>query len=194
MLLKNNWDLPMYMSRSIGYAIRTSRARSPTLLREVQQAVWSVNPNLPVANVQTLGSLVEESLAQTSFALVMLGLAGGVALVLGLVGIYGVVAYVATQRTREIGIRMALGAQPGDVRRLFVRHGLLITDVGVVVGLAAAGAATRLMTSLLFGVEALDAVTYAAVAAGLAAVSLAASYIPARRASLVDPANALRME
>jgi ABC-type antimicrobial peptide transport system permease subunit len=133
-------------------------------------------------------------MAQTSFALVMLAIAAAVALLLGIVGIYGVISYVATQRTREIGIRMALGAAARDVSRLFVRQGLVLTAVGVVLGLVAAAALTRAMTALLFGVSALDPLTYGGVALGLAFVALAATYLPARRASRVDPAAALRWE
>ena len=106
------------------YAIRSARMGSPTFLKEIQQAVWSVNPSLPLAEVRTLEEIRAESMAQTSFTLVMLAIAAGVALLLGVVGIYGVIAYIAAQRTREIGIRMALGAQVSDVSRLFVRHGL----------------------------------------------------------------------
>jgi ABC-type antimicrobial peptide transport system permease subunit len=133
-------------------------------------------------------------MAQTSFALVMLGIAAAVALLLGVVGIYGVISYVATQRTREIGIRMALGAAARDVSRLFVRQGLVLTAVGVVLGLIAAAALTRAMTALLFGVSALDPMTYGGVALGLGVVALAATYLPARRAARVDPAAALRWE
>jgi predicted permease len=193
MLMKNFWLQPLFVARTMTYAIRTSRPNSPTLLEDVQRAVWSVNANLPLANVRMLDDLVAQSMAQTAFALVMLAIAGGVALLLGLVGIYGVVAYIAAQRTREIGIRMALGAQPQDVRRLFVRHGLVLTGIGIVIGLAGAGFVTRFMASLLFGVEALDAMTYASVAGGLAVVALLASYIPAWRASRLDPAAALRV-
>jgi ABC-type antimicrobial peptide transport system permease subunit len=163
-------------------------------MNEIQQAVWSINPNLPLAAVQTLDEIQEDSMAQTSFAMVMLAIAAGVALLLGVVGIYGVIAYIATQRTREIGIRVALGAQQGDVSRLFVRHGIMLLAVGIGLGLGAALGLTRLMSSLLFGVNAVDPVTYAAVAAGLSAVVLVASYLPARRASRVDPVEALRTE
>ena len=121
-------------------------------------------------------------MAQTSFALVMLGIAAGVALLLGVVGIYGVIAYIAAQRTREIGIRMALGAQVADVRTLFLRHGLWLTGVGIALGVVVAFALTRLMSSLLFGVGPMDPITYAAVSGALACVALLATYLPARRA------------
>jgi len=188
------WEPGLRVQRNMAYAVRSPRLAEPTFLKEVQQAVWSVNPNLPVANVRTLQQLLDRSLARASFALVMLGVAAAVALVLGLVGIYGVIAYIVTQRTREIGIRMALGARQQDVRRLFLRHGLLLTGVGLVVGLATSVALMRLMSALLFGVSPVDPLTYAAVAVGLAAVALLASYLPARRAAAVDPAVALRAE
>ena len=124
----------------------------------------------------------------------MLAIASSVALLLGVVGIYGVIAYMATQRTREIGIRMALGAQIADVRRLFLRQGLVLTSIGIALGIGVAMAITRVLSSLLFGVGPLDPITYVAVSAGLAAVALLATYVPARRASRVDPVVALRAE
>jgi ABC-type antimicrobial peptide transport system permease subunit len=176
----------------MGYAIRTSRLGSPTLLKEVQQAVWSVNANLPLASVQTLDEIRADSMAQTSFALVMLSIAAAVAFLLGIVGIYGVISYIATQRTREIGIRIALGAARGDVSRLFLRHGLLLSAIGIALGVVAAALVTRVMSALLFGVGAVDVVTYAAVAVGLGGTALLASYVPALRAARVDPSEALR--
>jgi putative ABC transport system permease protein len=188
------WAEGTTVSRSMAFAIRSERSGSPTLLKEIQQAVWSVNPNLPVANPQTLAEIQAETMAQTSFALVMLSIAAGVALLLGVVGIYGVISYIATQRTREIGIRMALGAAQRDVSSLFLRHGLVLSAVGIALGLAGAAALTRLMASMLYGVSALDWVTYVAVAAGLGATALLASYLPAARAARVDPSVALRFE
>jgi len=116
------------------------------------------------------------------------------ALLLGVVGIYGVIAYAVTQRTREIGIRMALGAQPAGLQRMFLGYGLILASIGAAIGLAAAAGVTRLMKSLLFGVTALDPITYAAVAIVLIAAAALASYVPARRATTVDPVEALRTE
>jgi putative ABC transport system permease protein len=184
----------IYGTKSIAYAVRSTRVGAPGFLRELQQAVWSVNPDLPLAAVQTLDEIRADSMAQTSFAMAMLAIAASVALLLGIVGIYGVIAYVATQRTREIGIRMALGAQRADVRRLFLRHGLLLTGAGIALGIGVALALTRVMSALLFGVGPMDPVTYAAVSAGLAAVALLATWLPARRASRIDPMAALRAD
>jgi predicted permease len=182
------------VQRNLAYAIRNDRYGSPTLLKEVQQAVWSVNANLPVAGVQTLDEIQAESMAQTSFALVMLSIAAAVALLLGIVGIYGVISYIATQRTREIGIRMALGAAQRDVSSLFLRHGLILSAIGIALGMAGAAGLTRFMSSMLFGVSALDWVTYVAVAFALGATALLASYLPAARAARVDPSVALRFD
>jgi predicted permease len=168
-VVRKFWDTPQFVQRSLAYAVRTTRTKSPTLLKELQQAVWSVNNTLPVASIRTVDQIAAASMAQTSFALVMLAIAAGVALLLGVVGIYGVIAYLAAQRTREIGIRIALGAGQHDVRRLFLRHGLVLAVIGIGLGMLAAAAATRVMTTLLFGVSALDPLTYAAVAVALRA-------------------------
>ena len=183
-----------FAQRNVAFAVRTDRAGSPSLLKEIQQAVWSVNGNLPVAGVRTLDQIRAGSMAQTSFALVMLGIAAAVALVLGVVGIYGVIAYVAQQRTKEIGIRLALGAAGRDVSGLFVRHGIVLAGIGIVCGMVAAALLTRTMSALLFGVSAFDPLTYGAVALALGGTAVLASYLPARRASRVDPAEALRWE
>jgi putative ABC transport system permease protein len=180
---------------SVGmFAIRSSRTGTESLLTEARQAIWSVNGRQPVFLVNTLQALYDQSMARTSFTLVMLAIAGGMALAIGIVGIYGVIAYVVSQRTREIGIRTALGAQPAELLGMFVRHGLLLAGVGAALGLVAAAGLTRLMSSLLYGVTALDPVTYAAVSALLVAAAALASYLPTRRAIAIDPVQALRAE
>jgi putative ABC transport system permease protein len=181
-----------YIQRSLSYVIRSSRLSSPGFLAEVQQAVWSVNPNLPLARVRTMLQIYDESMAQTSFMLVILGIAGSVTLLLGLVGIYGVIAYIVAQRRREVGIRMALGAQSESVQKMFVSRGLVLTGIGLTVGLIAAAALMRLLSSLLFGVQPFDPITYAAVVAGLGGVALLATWLPARQATRIDPMLALR--
>ncbi|HXT29457.1 MAG TPA: ABC transporter permease [Vicinamibacterales bacterium] len=183
-----------YRWRTMAYAVRSTRVGAPGFVRELEQAVWSVNPNLPLASVQTLEEIQAGSMTETSFALVMLGIAAGVALLIGMVGVYGVVAYAAAQRTREIGVRMALGAPAGDVRKLFLRHGLRLTALGIASGIGIALMLTRAMSAFLFGVGPMDPITYAAVSALLAAMTLVATYLPAHRASRVDPVVALRAE
>jgi ABC-type antimicrobial peptide transport system permease subunit len=160
----------------------------------VSRAVWSVNPNLPLASVRTLDAIVSASMARTSFTLVMLAIAGAMALLLGVAGIYGVIADSVSQRAREIGIRMALGAQRQEVTRMFVRYGLGLAAIGIACGLAAALALTRLMGSLLFEVSPMDPLTYVAVCLSLTAAAMLASYVPALRATLINPVTALRAE
>src|SRR3989441_841558 len=164
------------------------------LLTDVRQAVWSVNPNLPLANVHPLEFFYKRSMARTSFTLVMLGVARSMALLLGVVGIYGVIAYSVSQRRREIGIRMALGAQQQTLTAMFVRHGLSLTGIGVVCGLAVAVIVMRLLSTLLFNVNPVFPVAYAAVCLGLVSTAWVASYLPSRPAATVDPVEALRAE
>ena len=177
-----------------GFGVRSPRAGSEAFLKEVREAVWSVNPNLPLSNVHTLGYFYTRSMARTSFTLIMLAVAGSMALLLGVVGIYGVIACSVSQRVREIGIRMALGAQQQSVTGMFIRHGLILTGIGAAFGLIVAIVAMRLMSSLLFHVKAVDPLTYAAVTLGLVATAFIASYLPSRRAATVDPVEALRAE
>jgi predicted permease len=187
-------SFPASVRRPMTFAIRSERAGTESFLREIRQAVWDVNPNLALAQVRTLNDVYRLSLARTSFALILLGIAGGLALLLGIVGIYGVLAYTVAQSRREVGIRIALGARPWAVKSMFVRRGLAMAGIGILLGLSAAAGLSRFMTSLLFGVAPLDPVTYAVVAAVLLAVAIAASYLPARRAAAVDPIEALRTE
>jgi putative ABC transport system permease protein len=183
-----------YRWRTMAYAVRSTRVGTPGFLRELEQAIWDVNPNLPLATVQTLGEIQANSMTQTSFALVMLGIAASVALLIGVVGIYGVIAYTAKQRTREIGVRMALGAQIGDVRKMFLRHGLWLTAMGIAIGVGVALVLTRVMSAFLFGVGPTDPITYVAVSGTLTGVALVATYLPAHRAARVDPIVALRAD
>jgi predicted permease len=193
-LMGKFWTDPVRATRGGVFVIRTDRAGTESFLGEARKAVWSVNANLPVFLVRTLGDIYDQSMQRTSFTLVMLAIAGGMALVLGIVGIYGVISYAVSQRTREIGIRMALGAEDGALKRMFVRHGLFMAAIGVAIGLGAAAGVTRLMSSLLFGVTSLDPATYVVVPLMLAAAAMLASYVPARRVVRVDPVEALRAE
>lgn len=183
-----------YLRRTMAYAVRSSRVSTPGFLRELEQAVWAVDPNLPFARVQTAEAIRVRSMAQTSFAVVMLGIAASVALLIGVVGIYGVIAYAVAQRTREIGIRMALGARMADVQNVFLWQGFWLTALGVSIGIVVAMAATRVMSSFLFGIGPTDPITYVAVSGALAVVAIVGTYLPARRATRVDPLVALRAE
>ncbi|MCC7179380.1 MAG: ABC transporter permease [Acidobacteria bacterium] len=194
MTMKDYWDQETFVQRWMSYAIRTPRVRTAGFIRDVQQAVWSVNPNLPLARPRTFAAIYDESMAETSFALVIIAIAGGVTLLLGVVGLYGVIAYIVTQRRREVGIRMALGAGGAEVQQMFVRRGLQLAGIGVVIGLGVALAVTRFLASLLFGVSPFDPLTYVSVALVLTAVTLLATWLPARQAAGVDPAIALRSE
>jgi predicted permease len=194
LMMANFESDPLSVRREVAYAIRTRRAGSEALMAAVREAVWSVDPNLPLAEVHTADYFYRKSLARTSFTLIMLGVAGGMALLLGVVGIYGVIAYSVSQRTREIGIRIALGAQLPTVTRMFVQQGMLLTGIGVLAGILVSFGVVRLMSSLLFGVKAMDPVTYIAVSCGLAATAFLACYLPSRRAAGVDPVEALRAE
>jgi len=180
--------------RAVTYVIHSSRAGNEGFLSEMQQAVWSVNSSLPLASVQTMQNIYSRSLARTSFTLAMLAIAGSMALALGIIGIYGVISYAVSQRTREIGIRLALGARKSELKWMFVRSALLLTMAGLAIGLGAAAALMQLMKSLLFGISPLDPFTYIAVPLILAIAAALASYLPARRAASVDPVEALRAE
>jgi putative ABC transport system permease protein len=183
-----------FVQRGMTYVIRSTRTGSDGFVNELSRAVWSVNPNLPLASVRTLQEIYEASLARTSFTLVMLAIAGSMALLLGIAGIYGVISYSVSQRTREIGIRIALGAQAPMVRRMFVAHGLMLAGIGVAIGLIGAFLIMRLMSTLLFQISPVDPLTYAIVSLTLIAATIAASYVPALRATGVDPMEALRAE
>jgi predicted permease len=180
--------------RNVYFVLRTTSAGSESLLNDMQQAVSAVNTNIPVAEVKTMQEIVSESMARTSFTLVMLAIAGMMALALGILGIYGVISYAVSQRRREIGIRMVLGAKRDSLVWLFVRSALVLTGVGIVIGVGAAAGLVRLMGSLLFGVSPLDPVSFTAVPFLLAVAAALASYLPARRTAAVDPVEALRAE
>jgi len=192
--MENAFGGPKFGAPTVAFVVHSERAGTASLVNEIRQAVWSVNGNVPVALQRTMQDLYAGSLARTSFALVMLAIAGAMALALSIIGIYGVIAYVVSQRAREIGIRMALGAQRRDVRTMFLRHGLALSCVGLGVGLVAALALTRLMSSLLFGIKPTDVATYVAALGIILAAAALASYLPARRASAIDPVETLKAE
>lgn len=177
----------------MSFIVRSDRPLTTGLLNQIQQAVWSVNPGLP-ASPRTMREVYDQSLARTSFTLVMLAIAAAMALLLGTFGIYGVLSYAVAQRRREIGIRLALGAQARAIQRMFVRQGLALAAIGVAVGLAGAAAFTRVMQSLLFGIDPLDPITFVTMPIFLTVVAVLASYLPARHAMTVDPVETMKAE
>jgi predicted permease len=193
-MMENFGGNTQFVMRAVNLVIRSDEAGRESLLNGVRNAVSSVNSSMPVFLIRTMKDLYDQSMARTSFALIMLAIAAVMALALGVIGIYGVIAYVVAQRSREIGIRLALGAAPAQLKRMFVRQGLVLTAVGAGVGLVTAIALTQWMSSLLFGVERLDPPTYAAVLGVLAMAAAMASYVPARRAAAVDPVETLTAE
>jgi len=180
--------------RAVTFAVRSNRAGTEALVSDIQRAVWSVNANLPVAAPGTMEVIYSKSMARTSFTLTMLAIAGSMALLLGIIGIYGVISYAVSQRTREIGIRLALGAQKSELKWMFVRSAMALTAAGVVIGLISAAAVTQSMKSLLFGISPLDPLTYLTMPLVLCVAAAVASYLPARRAANVNPVYALRVD
>jgi predicted permease len=176
------------------FAVHSSRAGTESFVAQVQQAVSKVNANLPVASLRTMQDIYGQSMARASFTLTMLALAGGMALALSIIGIYGVISYSVSQRTREIGIRLALGAQRSALRWMFVRSALTLTLAGIAIGITIAAVLTQLMRSLLFAISPLDPFTYLTVPLVLASAATLAGFLPAQRAAAVDPAESLRAE
>jgi predicted permease len=193
-LTANMFNNPNNGTPFVTFVVRSERAGDVSLVDEIRQAVRSVSASIPIAQERTMQDLYAGSFARTSFTLVLLVIAGAMALTLGVIGIYGVIAYVVAQRTREIGIRSALGAHPKQLERMFLRQGLALTGVGVVFGSIAAVALARLMSSLLFGIGPLDVSAYVAALAVTIAAAALASYVPARRAARIDPIETLRAE
>jgi predicted permease len=188
------FGLRNFLPRRVSFVVRSDRRDTGTLIGEVRDAVWAVNANLPLAQLRSLGDLYEQSMARTSFTLVLLGIAATIALLLGMFGIYGVISYAVAQRRREIGIRMALGAQGRQILALFIRRGLMVTGAGVALGLAGAFAFTQLMRALLFGVSPYDPTAFVSVTILLGTAAFIATYLPARGAILVNPVETMRAE
>jgi predicted permease len=185
---------PLRSQNSMPFLIRSSRAGTDSFLTEIRKTVWTVNGALPITEIRTMKQIYDKSMARTSFTLTLLAISGGMALLLAIVGIYAVISYAVAQRRREIGIRMALGAQLGQLRRMFVGRGLLWSGIGAVAGLSAAPVLSQLMSALLFEISPVDPLTYTVVAAGILSAAAIASYLPARRVTRVDPVDALRAE
>jgi ABC-type antimicrobial peptide transport system permease subunit len=184
----------LFVQRSMTYVVRSSRTGTPGFLEEVRREVLASFPGRPLVGVRTMESLERDSLARTSFTLVMLAIAAAMALLLGIVGIYGVISYAVGRRTREMGLRIAMGAEPGRVARMVLGQGLVVALVGVAAGVVGALGATRLMRAVLFGVSPADPLTYGTTAAVIVGVALLATWVPARRAARADPMEALRAE
>jgi predicted permease len=182
--------------RAVVFTLRSDRTATESMIADIRRAVAEVAPDVVITEIDTLAQVYRDhpSMARRSFSLALLGIAGAMALLLSIVGIYGVLAYAVVQRQREVGIRVALGAEPGTVKRMFVYRGMMLSGIGIVFGAVAAVGLTRLMASLLFGVAPVDAITFAAAAAFLAGAALFASYVPARRAATIDPMETLRAE
>ena len=185
---------PLRSTRTATLMIRGPRAGTDSYAAEIRQAVAAVGPSLPVAQLQTMQQVYERSMSRTAFTLTLLATSGGMALLLAAIGIYAVISYTVSQRTREIGIRMALGAQQDRLTLMFVRAGLLWAGTGAAAGLLAAAGLSPLMSALLFEVDPIDPLTYGVVVAGLLAAAALASYVPARRVTRIEPVEALRAE
>jgi len=179
---------------TVSYAVRSDRVGTPGFLEDLKRAVWSVNPTVPLTWIGSMSRFVASSVDRAAFTAALLGIASLVAVLLGLVGVYGVISYAVSQRTAEIGMRMVLGADAGQVRKMVLRQGLGLATVGVGVGLVLSLGVTRVMSSLLYGVSPTDPATFLVVAISLTAAALAASFVPAYRASRVDPMVVLRSE
>lgn len=188
------FNQPRTVTTSLVYVLRSDRTGTPGLIADVRQAVWNVDSSLPVANALAMSDVVKQSFARTRFTLIMLLLAGAMAVLLGLVGIYAVIAYTVSRQVREVGVRLAFGAEGPAIRRLFIKRGLTLTAVGIVIGLVVAGLLTRGMSTLLFEVRPLDPITYVIVTLGLLCASALAVYLPATRATQIDPVVALRAD
>jgi putative ABC transport system permease protein len=175
-------------------ALRTAPENPLTILPAAQQAVWNVNKSVPLGNPRTMNDMVERTLLQKKFTMLLLSIFAGTALLLAAIGLYSVISYSVAQRTHELGIRLALGAQRSDLLRLILQQGMTVVAVGVVVGIVASIALTRLMATLLYGTSATDPITFFALSMALLFVALVACWLPARRASAVDPIIALHAE
>jgi putative ABC transport system permease protein len=175
------------------FAVRTQQDPA-SIIGAARSAIRELDATLPVRNVQTMDEVLSTAVAPARWSSTLLGVFAGVALVIAVLGVFGVLSYIVTQRTRELGIRIALGASSRQVQRMVVTRGLALVVSGIVLGLLGAVLLTRFMASLLFGVTATDPLTFAGVAALLAAAAVVASYLPARRATRVDPILALRAE
>ena len=193
-LMRDFVGTDLWVRQSVAFLVRSIRTGETGFLDEIRTVVWAANGTLALGQTRTLEDLYERSLARTSFTLVMLSVSAALALALGVIGIYGVMSYSVAQRSREISIRLALGARPGALKLMFLRQGLLLAAVGVGCALALAAALTPMMSGLVFGISTIDPATYGVVGLVLTAAVTLASYLPARRAAAADPMFALRSD
>jgi putative ABC transport system permease protein len=184
---------PWPSMQTMHFAVRV-KGEPAASMAAIRAAIATVDPHLPLANVATLSAIVDDAVAQPRFSMYLLGAFGGLALVLACVGLYGAVSYSVIDRTQEIGIRLALGAQRGEIVRMVLRQGMRWTALGIIIGLIAAFVTLRTMASFLYGIEPTDASTFGAVATALFLIALLACYVPARRATRVDPLIAMRSQ
>jgi putative ABC transport system permease protein len=192
MAVANFWGSPVFIPGTMVFSVRVGGVGPMQILDRVREAVWSVNPDLPLAAIRTQAEILDRSAARTSFTMVLLSISATLAMAFGIVGLYGVISYSVSSRNAELGLRVAMGAQRGDVTKMVLGQGFALAAVGVAVGLAGAAGLTRLMAALLFGVSPADPTTYGVVSITLTAVALLASFIPAHRAASLDPLIALR--
>ena len=185
---------PQRGNRSMAFVLRGPRAGTEGYAAEIRRAVASVSTSLPITQLQTMQQVYDKSMARTAFTLTLLAISGGMALLLAAIGIYAVISYTVAQRTREIGIRMALGARQDRLKLMFVRNGLLWGGIGAAAGLVAAALLSQLMSAILFEINPIDPLTYGVVVVALLAAAGVASYVPARRVTRIDPVEALRAE
>jgi ABC-type antimicrobial peptide transport system permease subunit len=188
------WSMSKRWGRAMTFLVRCTRAGTESFANEIRQSVWGVGASFPITEMRTMKEVYDRSMSRTAFTLTLLGISGVMALLLAVVGIYGVISYAVSQRTKEIGIRMALGAQLGGLKLMFVRSGLMWGGIGAAAGLVASAGLSRLMSTLLYEISPVDPLTYGSVVLGLLGAAAAASYIPARRVTRVDPVEALRAE
>jgi ABC-type antimicrobial peptide transport system permease subunit len=184
----------MFVSRDVTFAIRSNRTGTEPFITQIAQAIWATNPNLPLARVQTMGEIYDRSMVRASFALVMLAIAGVMALTLGIVGVYGVISYAVSRRRREIGVRLALGAARIGILRQFLGQSVRVSAVACACGLLLSLAVTGLLSGLLYGVSPADVTTMVSVAVIVLLVTTLAAMIPATRAAFIQPMRTLREE
>jgi predicted lysophospholipase L1 biosynthesis ABC-type transport system permease subunit len=185
---------PAFVPRDVTFAVRSSRTATEGFITQIAQAIWEINPNVPIARVQTMGEIYDRSMSRVSFTLVMLAIAGVMALTLGMVGVYGVISYAVSRRRREIGVRLALGAARTGILRHFLGQSIRVSVVACVCGVVLSLSVTKVMSGMIYGVSLHDVTTLAGVVAIVLLVATLAALIPATRAAFTQPMRTLREE